>query len=110
MACSSTVMVPPLGTSTRERLSFVSWSSVTEDDAALAFTNGIISELAKQLRGGELSPPRVFDAAVKSFLDGGFRLGDPLGASLSPDIEQRARPHGNPVFSPAGQPDQVLLK
>lgn len=102
MACSSLVMVPPLGSATRERVSFIGWESVTADDAALAFTSGIIAELATQLSGGELNVAAVFQTAVQSFLKGGFRFGDPN----DPLLATAARPHGTAVFSPAGQADR----
>tara|TARA_X000001036_G_scaffold440070_1_gene494163 strand:+ start:8495 stop:9304 length:810 start_codon:yes stop_codon:yes gene_type:complete len=107
MACQSTQMVPELDRPTRARVSYISWSSVTEDDAALAFTRGIISELAQQLRGGELNSSQVFKAAIQSFLDGGFRFGDPFDASIPATTNPLALPHGVAVFSPAGQPKQT---
>lgn len=91
MACKSDTMLP---STTRNGIRFISWSSVAEDNAAFAFTSGVISELASQLRGGELSSEGVFSAGVAAFERGGFVIGDPLDK-----IAKSPLPHGVPVLT-----------
>tara|TARA_B100000575_G_scaffold270488_1_gene251019 strand:- start:3595 stop:4407 length:813 start_codon:yes stop_codon:yes gene_type:complete len=94
MACSSSAMLPLPDSSVRSRVSFITWSTITEDNAALAFTSGMVEALAEQVRVGEINAAGVFEKASTSFRDGGFRFGDPK-LSVNPN----EKPHGIAMLS-----------
>ena len=67
----------------------IGFSSIVEDRAATLFAQGLISELARQIKAKHINAHRLFSCAVKTFTNGGFNIGDPA---------QDSRLHGIPVF------------
>jgi hypothetical protein len=95
MACESTRIRPSDRVLMSRRVRFITWSTVTEDEAALAFTAGAIQQLAREVsHSGRVNAAAVFEAGLASFTKSGFRLGDPYGSDLEPDISPENRPHG----------------
>ena len=96
MACESTRIRPSDKVLLSRRMRFITWSTVTEDEAALAFTSGAIQQLAREVKreSGRINSTAVFEAGLASFKESGFVIGDPYGSDLPPDISEEDRPHG----------------
>ena len=82
MGCETTSIVNQMPPEIRTRCKFISWKTIVEDNAAVAFVSGLVDGLreyaVESLDFAVVDAQSLFDRACSKFIDAGFKFGDPI--------------------------------